>query len=67
MESMAEMRRRRCADARPFVIFLAFMFWVIVGGFGRVITGGTTVAQVAFVIAVVGIAVSEVIMRRVFR
>lgn len=65
MESIAEKRRRRGAEARPFVIFLAFTFWVFVGGVGRAVTGGLVVAQVAFVVAVVGIAVSEVIMRRV--
>lgn len=67
MNSMAEQRARRCAEARPFVIFLAFMFWVLAGGIGRMITGSVVVAQVAFVAAVVGIVVTEVIMRRVFR
>ncbi len=67
MHSMAEQRAQRCREARPFVIFLAFMFWVVVGGFGRVITGGLAPAQWAFVAAVVGIAVTEATLRWVIK
>lgn len=65
MESMAEQRRRRCRNVRPFSIFLAFMLWALAGGIGRVITNDVQVAQVAFVVAVVGVGLAEVIMRSV--
>ncbi len=65
MDSMAEQRRRRAAEARPFVIFLAFMIWVLFGGIGRVVTGGDmTVAHVMFVVAVLAVAITELILRK---
>lgn len=64
MDSMAEHRRKRAGEARPFVVFLAFMVWVLAGGIGRAITGGVAVAQVAFVVVVVAAAIVEVILRK---
>jgi hypothetical protein len=63
MHSMAEHRRKRAGEARPFVIFLAFMCWVLAGGIGRVITDDVVVAQVAFVVAVIAVAVVEMVLR----